>query len=105
MKLWILVKHLKGDITKISTNDIPNHDILVGGFPCQSIFSSRKKARIWRYKGNTIFEIARIISAKKQMLLLENVRNLVSHDKGKTFKTILSTLQSLDYEKLYHNII
>lgn len=92
----------KGDITKISTNDIPNHDILVGGFPCQAFSQAGKKLGFEDTRGTLFFEIARIISAKKpKCFLLENVRNLISHDKGRTFKTILSTLQSLDYE-VYH---
>ncbi|WP_075321154.1 DNA (cytosine-5-)-methyltransferase [Histophilus somni] len=92
----------QGDITKISTDDIPNHDILVGGFPCQAFSQAGKKLGFEDTRGTLFFEIARIIAAKKpKCFLLENVRNLVSHDKGKTFKTILSTLQSLDYE-VYH---
>ena len=91
-----------GDITKISTNDIPNHDILVGGFPCQAFSQAGKKLGFEDTRGTLFFEIARILSDKKpKCFLLENVRNLVSHDKGKTFKTILNTLKSLDYEVYY----
>lgn len=91
-----------GDITKISTNDIPNHDILVGGFPCQAFSQAGKKLGFEDTRGTLFFEIARILSDKKpKCFLLENVRNLVSHDKGKTFKTILNTLKNLDYEVYY----
>lgn len=91
-----------GDITKISTNDIPNHDILVGGFPCQAFSQAGKKLGFEDTRGTLFFEIARILADKKpKCFLLENVRNLVSHDKGKTFKTILNTLKNLDYEVYY----
>lgn len=91
-----------GDIAKISTNDIPNHDILVGGFPCQAFSQAGKKLGFEDTRGTLFFEIARILSDKKpKCFLLENVRNLVSHDKGKTFKTILNTLKNLDYEVYY----
>ena len=91
-----------GDITKISTNDIPNQDILVGGFPCQAFSQAGKKLGFEDTRGTLFFEIARILADKKpKCFLLENVRNLVSHDKGKTFKTILNTLKNLDYEVYY----
>lgn len=91
-----------GDITKISSDDIPNHDILVGGFPCQAFSQAGKKLGFEDTRGTLFFEIARILSAKRpKCFLLENVRNLVSHDKGKTFNTILNTLKSLDYEVYY----
>lgn len=92
----------KGDITQIATEDIPNHDILVGGFPCQAFSQAGKKLGFEDTRGTLFFEIARVIKGKNpKCFLLENVRNLVSHDKGKTFKTILSTLQSLGYEVYY----
>jgi DNA (cytosine-5)-methyltransferase 1 len=96
-----------GDITKISENDIPEHDILLGGFPCQpfSIAGVSKKNSLGRLhgfldetQGTLFFDVARIIEQKKpSAFLLENVKNLVSHDKGKTFKIIKETLKELGY--------
>jgi DNA (cytosine-5)-methyltransferase 1 len=96
-----------GDITKIDAKDIPAHDILVGGFPCQpfSIAGVSKKGSLGRKhgfedetQGTLFFDVARIIKYHKpKMFLLENVKNLKSHDKGNTFKIILKTLQELGY--------
>jgi len=96
-----------GDITKIDENEIPEHDILLGGFPCQpfSIAGVSKKNSLGKahgfldkIQGNLFFDIARIIKAKKpKAFLLENVKNLVSHDKGNTFKVIKTTLRELGY--------
>jgi DNA (cytosine-5)-methyltransferase 1 len=87
-----------GDITKIENSEIPDHDILAGGFPCQafSIIGGMKGFRDTR--GTLFFEIERILRAKRpRAFLLENVRNLVSHDKGETFKVILEHLRKLGY--------
>ncbi|MCR9082016.1 MAG: DNA (cytosine-5-)-methyltransferase [Cyclobacteriaceae bacterium] len=96
-----------GDITKIDEEEIPQHDLLVGGFPCQpfSIAGVSKKNALGRKhgfldetQGTLFFDIARIIKAKRpKAFLLENVKNLVSHDKGKTFKIISETLKELGY--------
>ena len=96
-----------GDITQISEKDIPDHDILLGGFPCQpfSIAGVSKKNSLGRAhgfldetQGTLFFDIARIIKQKKpKTFMLENVKNLVSHDKKKTFKVIISTLEKLGY--------
>lgn len=96
-----------GDITKIKESEIPDHDILLGGFPCQpfSIAGVSKKNALGRAhgfldktQGTLFFDVARIIKAKKpKAFLLENVKNLVSHDKGNTFKVIKSTLEELGY--------
>jgi DNA (cytosine-5)-methyltransferase 1 len=96
-----------GDITKISEKDIPDHDILLGGFPCQpfSIAGVSKKNALGRAhgfldetQGTLFFDVARIIKHKKpRAFLLENVKNLVSHDKGKTFDIIKKTLKELGY--------
>ena len=96
-----------GDITKIKETEIPDHDILLGGFPCQpfSIAGVSKKNSLGRAhgfldetQGTLFFDIARIIEHKKpKAFMLENVKNLVSHDKGKTFKIILETLKHLGY--------
>lgn len=96
-----------GDITKISEENIPDHDILLAGFPCQpfSIAGVSKKNALGRShgfldetQGTLFFDIARIIKHKKpKAFMLENVKNLVSHDKGKTFIVIKNTLLELGY--------
>lgn len=88
-----------GDITKIDENDIPDHDILVGGFPCQAFSQAGKKLGFEDTRGTLFFEIARIIKKKRpKAFLLENVKNLKSHDKGRTFKVIETTLKKLNYD-------
>lgn len=97
-----------GDITKINEHDIPDHDILVAGFPCQpfSIAGVSKKNSLGRStgfldktQGTLFFDIVRILSAKRpKAFLLENVKNLMSHDKGRTYKIITESLNELDYE-------
>lgn len=88
-----------GDITKIDENDIPNHDILVGGFPCQAFSQAGKKLGFKDTRGTLFFEIARIIKKKRpKVFLLENVKNLKSHDKERTFKVIETTLKNLNYD-------
>lgn len=104
----------EGDITKIPEKAIPDHDILVAGFPCQpfSIAGVSKKNSLGRShgfldqtQGTLFFDVARILKAKRpKAFLLENVKNLKSHDKGKTFEIICNTLDSLGY-KIYTKII
>jgi DNA (cytosine-5)-methyltransferase 1 len=96
-----------GDITKINEKDIPDHDILLAGFPCQpfSLAGVSKKNALGRKhgfldetQGTLFFDIARILKHKKpRAFMLENVKNLVSHDKGNTFKVIKNTLTDLGY--------
>lgn len=103
-----------GDITKIDAADIPDHDILVGGFPCQpfSIAGVSKKRSLNRpdgfmdeTQGTLFFDIVRIIKAKKpQAFLLENVKNLKSHDKGNTFRVIEKALKGLGYD-IHYSVI
>ena len=103
-----------GDITKIPEKNIPDHDILLAGFPCQpfSIAGVSKKNALGRAhgfldetQGTLFFDIARIIKNKKpKAFMLENVKNLISHDKGKTFKVISETLKELGYS-LHHQIL
>lgn len=88
-----------GDITQIDEKNIPDHDILVGGFPCQAFSLAGKKKGFEDTRGTMFFEIARILKEKKpKAFLLENVKNLVNHDNGNTFKVITSTLDELGYE-------
>jgi DNA (cytosine-5)-methyltransferase 1 len=91
-----------GDITEISELDIPAHDILCGGFPCQAFSISGKQKGFEDTRGTLFFEIARIVSHHKpKVLLLENVKNLTKHDDSKTLKTIISSLEELEYSVHY----
>lgn len=82
-----------GDITKISTSDIPNHDILLAGFPCQAFSQAGLQKGFYDTRGTLFFEIQRILVAKRpKMFLLENVKRLTTHDNGNTFKTICDIL-------------
>lgn len=83
-----------GDITKIQANEIPNHDILLAGFPCQAFSQAGLKQGFMDTRGTLFFEIQRILAAKRpRMFLLENVKQLRGHDKGRTLTTILNSLQ------------
>ncbi len=94
-----------GDITKTSVEDIPYHDILCAGFPCQAFSISGNQLGFEDTTGTLFFEIARITSYNKpKILILENVKNLLNHDKGRTFKIIKNTLEKLGYN-IYYKII
>ncbi|MFT4068970.1 DNA (cytosine-5-)-methyltransferase [Paraburkholderia sp.] len=106
---------LIGDIVAFPAEDVPGHDVLLGGFPCQpfSIAGVSKKNALGRphgfectTQGTLFFDVARIIAAKRPAaFLLENVKNLLSHDKGRTFDVILQTLRDeLGYEVHYRVI-
>ena len=87
-----------GDITKVHEKDIPSHDLLLAGFPCQAFSIMGKKLGFADTRGTMFFEIERILKYHRpQAILLENVKQLVTHDKGLTLKTILETLQNLGY--------
>lgn len=92
----------KGDITQIKEEDIPEHDILVAGFPCQPFSNAGKKLGFEDTRGTLFFDIARILKEKRpRMFLLENVKNLLTHNNGKTFEVIVKTLESLNYHVHY----
>jgi DNA (cytosine-5)-methyltransferase 1 len=106
---------LHGDITAIDIDEIPEHDVLLAGFPCQpfSIAGVSKKNSLGREhgfldetQGTLFFDVARILKVKRPAaFLLENVKNLTSHDKGRTFQVILETLtKELGY-KVWHKVI
>lgn len=88
------------DIRKIQIDDLPEFDFLLGGFPCQafSIAGYRQGFKDEKGRGNLFFDVARMIEARKPKgFLLENVKNLKSHDDGRTFKIIQETLENLGY--------
>ena len=101
----------EGDITQVNAEDIPDHDILVAGFPCQpfSIAGVSKKNSLGRAtgfedktQGTLFFDVCRILQAKRpEAFMLENVKNLCSHDRGRTFKVIRESLDELNYEVFY----
>jgi len=87
-----------GDITRIPSKDIPSHDILVAGFPCPSFSILGRRKGLSDYNGSLFFEIERILRDKKpSAFLLENVKGLVNHNKGKTLSIILNHLENLSY--------
>ena len=87
-----------GDVTKINTEDLPDFDLLVGGFPCQAFSIAGQRRGFDDCRGTLFFEIARILKDKRpRYFLLENVRGLLSHNKGETFQTILKVLSDLGY--------
>jgi len=84
----------QGDITRIPASDIPDHDVLLGGFPCQAFSQAGLKKGFSDTRGTMFFEIQRIMTAKRpKAFMLENVKQLQGHDKGRTLKTILDILQ------------
>lgn len=91
-----------GDITKINEKNIPNHDILCGGFPCQPFSIAGLRKGFEDTRGTLFFDILRILKEKEpSAFILENVKGLKSHDKGNTFKVIESNLKQLNYEVYY----
>ena len=87
-----------GDATRIDTKDLPDFSFLVGGFPCQAFSLAGKRKGFEDTRGTLFFEIARVLQEKRpRYFLLENVRGLLSHDKGKTFQVILGVLADLGY--------
>ena len=88
-----------GDITKIAPDEIPQHDILFAGFPCQPFSIIGAMRGFEDIRGNLFFDLAEIIEAKQpKAFLLENVRQLSTHHQGKTLKTIISILTQLGYQ-------
>jgi DNA (cytosine-5)-methyltransferase 1 len=88
-----------GDITKIETNIIPDHDVLFAGFPCQPFSIIGSRLGFDDIRGTLFFEIARILKKKKpRLFIVENVKQLSRHNKGQTLQTILKTLRELGYK-------
>ena len=87
-----------GDATKINERELPDFDLLVGGFPCQAFSIAGKRKGFDDTRGTLFFDIARILNYKRpKYFLLENVKGLLSHDSGKTFQTILGVLSDIGY--------
>ena len=87
-----------GDITTIIAEDLPDFDLLVGGFPCQTFSIAGKRAGFEDTRGTMFFELARILRAKQpRLFVFENVKGLLSHDGGRTFATIVKALDELGY--------
>lgn len=97
-------KHFKGvknygDITKINAEELPNFDCLVGGFPCQAFSIAGKRGGFNDTRGTLFFDLARILREKQpRYFVFENVKGLLSHDKGNTFRTIIATINELGYD-------
>lgn len=90
--------NIYGDISKISTREIPDFDILLAGFPCQPFSTAGTRQGFLDTRGTLFFEIERVLEAKQPFgFILENVEGLVRHDKGKTLKTIINKLENLNY--------
>jgi DNA (cytosine-5)-methyltransferase 1 len=87
------------DATTMQTDTLPSFDVLCAGFPCQAFSVAGKRRGFEDTRGSLFFEIARVAQAKKpSILFLENVKGLLSHDKGETFRTIISTLDEMGYD-------
>lgn len=96
----------EGDITKIKESDIPSHDVLCAGFPCQPFSISGKQKGFDDTRGNLFFDIARIAKYHQpKYLFLENVANFLEHDGGKTMKTILNILRKINYSNIYYDVL
>jgi DNA (cytosine-5)-methyltransferase 1 len=94
-----------GDITQISAKDIPDHDVLLAGFPCQAFSQAGLKQGFNDTRGTMFFEIQRILAEKRpKAFLLENVKQLRGHDKGRTLKTILEILRGEHSSKIPKNV-
>lgn len=89
---------ITGDINHIKSEDIPESDVIMGGFPCQAFSIAGYRKGFEDKRGEIFFQMARIIRDKKpRIIFIENVKNLLSHDKGNTYKVIKETLESYGY--------
>lgn len=94
------------DITKVSVENIPKHDVLCAGFPCQAFSKAGKQAGINDARGTLFYDIARILEHHKpKFFILENVRNFVSHDSGNTWAIVKNILRSLGYRLTYSPLV
>ena len=87
-----------GDITKVNEKDIPDHDILCAGFPCQAFSISGRQRGFEDSRGTLFFDVARIVKEKRpKVVFMENVKNFAAHDGGKTLEVVEATMKSLGY--------
>ena len=94
-----------GDITKIDEKDIPKHDIILAGFPCQAFSVAGYRKGFEDTRGTLFFDIARVAAYHKpKVLFLENVKGFVGHDKGNTFKIVKKTLEDIGY-RVFHKVL
>lgn len=94
--------HIFGDIKQVDENNVPDHDILLAGFPCQPFSQAGLKKGFTDTRGTLFFDIERILLAKQpKAFLLENVKQLKGHDKGRTFQTIIDHLNNAGYKVFY----
>ena len=97
--------HPEGDITKIDAKEIPKHDVLLAGFPCQPFSIIGNRMGFDDIRGTLFFDIVRILQKKKpKMFILENVKQLSTHNNGKTLSTILEKLENIGY-KTYWSVL
>ena len=95
-----------GDIKTIAVDEIPKHDLLLGGFPCQAFSHAGLKKGFNDTRGTLFFDIASILEFHKpKAFLLENVKGLKSHDGGRTFRTIIETLNEIGYQTIEHKVL
>lgn len=95
-------KNIVGDITKIDEKEIPKHDILLAGFPCQAFSLAGRQKGFEDARGTLFFDVARIVKYHKpKVVFCENVKNLVNHDRGRTFRVIKNILDELGYRVFY----
>ena len=94
--------NIVGDITTVDEKNIPEHDILLAGFPCQAFSLAGRKKGFEDARGTLFFDVARIVKYHKpKVVFCENVKNLVNHDRGRTFKIIKNILEELGYRVFY----
>ncbi len=95
-----------GDITKVKVEDIPEHDVLLAGFPCQPFSQAGLKKGFSDTRGTLFFDIERILESKKPpAFLLENVKQLRGHDKGRTLEVILEHLRKIGYKNIQYKVL
>ena len=95
-----------GDITNVDEKDVPYHDILLAGFPCQPFSQAGLKKGFEDTRGTLFFDIARILKEKQpKAFLLENVKQLRGHDKGKTLEVIIKTLKEIGYKNVQYTLL
>lgn len=94
-----------GDITQVAEQEVPAHDILLAGFPCQAFSLAGQRKGFEDTRGTLFFDVARIIKQHQpKVVFCENVKNLLNHDRGRTFKVVKDTLVALGYV-VYHQVL